>query len=82
MPEVATGVPAADGTVVTFAVSHENVEDGDRYRWTRADGSGTTQVADGPSITVEGVAPGSRTCIEVQVQRGSKVSDPVTGCTP
>jgi hypothetical protein len=82
MPEVAPGVPAADGTVVTFAVSHENVEDGDRYRWTRADGSGSTQVAEGPSITVEGVAPGSRTCIEVQVQRGSKVSDPVTGCTP
>lgn len=82
MPEVAPGVPNADGTAVSFAVAHEGAEDGDRYRWTRADGSGSTQVADGPTITVEGVAPGARTCIDVQVQRGSKVSEPVTGCTP
>lgn len=81
-PEVAVGVPSPDGTAVTFAVSHDGNEDGDRYRWSRADGSGTTQVADGPTITVDDVAPGARTCIDVQVQRGSKVSETVTGCTP
>jgi hypothetical protein len=28
------------------------------------------------------VAGGERVCIEVQVQRGSKTSEPVTGCAP
>jgi eukaryotic-like serine/threonine-protein kinase len=81
-PEVADGVPSADGSAVTFSVTHDRAEEGDRYRWSRSDGSGTTQVADGPTITVDGVVPGAPTCIDVQVQRGSKVSDAVRGCTP
>lgn len=80
-PEVGDGEPGAGGTVV-FPVSHDDAEEGDRYRWRRADGSGSTAVASGPAIVVEGVAAGSTVCIEVQVQRGSKTSEPVTGCTP
>ncbi|MDQ2661117.1 MAG: serine/threonine protein kinase [Actinomycetota bacterium] len=80
-PEVEPGVPAGDGSGVSFAVSHENAEDGDRYRWQRADGSGSTEVADGPTILVEGVGAGDRICIDVQVQRGSKTSETTTGCT-
>ncbi|GGI47348.1 Serine/threonine protein kinase [Agromyces flavus] len=79
-PEVADGVRAADGSVV-FAVTHADAEEGDRYRWHRADGSGATAVATGPEIVVEGVAGGATVCIEVQVQRGSKTSEPVTGCS-
>ena len=67
---------------VSFPVSHPSAEDGDRYRWHRADGSGSTEVAEGPAIVVAGVSSGERVCIEVQVQRGSKTSEPVTGCTP
>ncbi|WP_438855771.1 serine/threonine-protein kinase [Agromyces sp. M3QZ16-3] len=86
---VAATVPApvvepgaiADGRAV-FAVSHVGAEDGDRYRWQRSDGSGSTAVADGPEIVVDGVAAGQTVCIEVQVQRGSKTSEPVTGCIP
>ncbi|GAA1061111.1 protein kinase domain-containing protein [Agromyces bracchium] len=78
-PEVEPGA-IADGRAV-FAVRHDDAEDGDRYRWQRADGSGSTAVADGPEIVVDGVAAGQTVCIEVQVQRGSKTSDPVTGCT-
>ncbi|MFE5672002.1 serine/threonine-protein kinase [Agromyces sp. NPDC056523] len=80
-PDVADGVRAADGSVV-FAVTHADAQDGDRYRWHRADGSGATAVATGPEIVVEGVAAGATVCIEVQVQRGSKTSEPVTGCSP
>ncbi|HET6672625.1 MAG TPA: protein kinase [Agromyces sp.] len=80
-PEVEPGVPAADGSGISFAVSHENAKDGDRYRWQRADGSGPTEVADGPTILVEGVGAGDRVCIDVQVQRGSKTSETTTGCT-
>lgn len=78
-PEVQPGT-VADGRAV-FTVSHEGAEDGDRYRWQRADGAGSTAVADGPEIVVDGVAAGQTVCIEVQVQRGSKTSEPVTGCT-
>ncbi|WP_353814376.1 protein kinase domain-containing protein [Agromyces sp. SYSU T00266] len=78
-PEVEPGT-VADGRAV-FEVSHDGAEDGDRYRWQRADGSGSTAVADGPAIVVDDVAAGQTVCIEVQVQRGSKTSEPVTGCT-
>ncbi|HEX6955375.1 MAG TPA: protein kinase [Agromyces sp.] len=77
-PEVAPGEPTDDGRIV-FAVRHDRPEAGDRYRWRNADGSGTTAVAEGPEIVVDG-ADGRTVCIEVQVQRGSKTSEPVTGC--
>ncbi|WP_400999200.1 serine/threonine-protein kinase [Agromyces sp. GXQ0307] len=79
-PEVEPGT-VADGRAV-FAVRHDSAQAGDRYRWQRADGAGSTAVADGPEIVVDGVAAGQTVCIEVQVQRGSKTSEPVTGCTP
>lgn len=80
VPEVATGEPVGDGRIV-FAVRHDDREEGDRYRWRNADGSGRTAVADGSEIVVEGVGDGRTVCIEVQVQRGSKTSEPVTECS-
>jgi serine/threonine protein kinase len=82
MPAVEAGVRSPDGTSVTFPVSHAAAEDGDRYRWQRADGSGSVEVAEGPAIVIPGVAAGERVCIDVQVQRGSKTSETATGCTP
>jgi hypothetical protein len=81
-PVVEPGERSADGATVSFPVSHANPEDGDRYRWQRADGSGTTEVSDGPVIVVTGVSASERVCVEVQVQRGSKTSETATGCTP
>ena len=81
-PVVESGVRSEDGASVSFAVSHPNAEDGDRYRWQRADGSGSTEVADGPEIVVSGVQAGERICIDVQVQRDSKTSETARGCTP
>ncbi|MBM7505093.1 protein kinase [Agromyces aurantiacus] len=79
-PEVGDGERTSGGDVV-FPVSHEPTEDGDRYRWRRVDGVGTTAVATGSEIVVQGVADGATVCIEVQVQRGSKTSEPVRGCS-
>ena len=79
-PTVEPGVTSADGTSVAFAVSHDDAEDGDRYRWKRADGSGQTEVTEGPTITIAGSTAGA-VCIDVQVQRGSKTSEPVRGCS-
>ncbi|WP_308799484.1 serine/threonine-protein kinase [Agromyces silvae] len=81
-PSVAPGVPSADGSSVSFAVTHEPAEEGDRYRWQRADGSGETAVADSGQIVVAPVSPGQTVCIDVQVQRGSKTSETSRGCTP
>ena len=81
-PVIGPGVRSADGTSVTFPVSHPTAKDDDHYRWQRADGSGSTEVSDGPAIEVAGVGAAERVCIDVQVQRGSKTSEPVTGCTP
>ncbi|UIP58937.1 serine/threonine-protein kinase [Agromyces marinus] len=78
-PEVAPGTIAGGRAV--FAVQHEGAEEGDRYRWQRADGAGSLAVAEGPEIVVDGVEAGQTVCIEVQVQRGSKTSEPVTECT-
>ncbi|WP_350349614.1 serine/threonine-protein kinase [Agromyces sp. G08B096] len=80
--EVAAGVKSADGTSATFAVTHEDAEEGDRYRWRRADGIGDTQVTDGSEIVVTGLAPGQSVCVDVQVQRGTKTSPEQRGCTP
>ncbi|QTX04438.1 serine/threonine-protein kinase [Agromyces archimandritae] len=80
-PVVEPGVRSADGTSATFAVSHANGEEGDRYVWRPADGSGAATVAEGPEITVDGLDPSLRTCIDVAVQRAGKTSESVTGCT-
>jgi serine/threonine protein kinase len=81
-PVVEPGQRSADGATVSFPVSHANTEDGDRYRWQRADGSAATEVSEGPMIVVTGVSASERVCVEVQVQRGSKTSETATGCTP
>ncbi|MEV1130151.1 protein kinase [Agromyces sp. NPDC049794] len=81
-PVVEPGVRSADGSSVSFAVSHPNPDDGDRYRWQRADGSGSTEVSEAAEIVVSGVQPGERICIDVQVQRASKTSETTRGCTP
>ena len=80
-PTVEPGVTNADGTSVVFAVSHDDAEDGDRYRWKRADGSGRPTVADGPDDHGRRRRPPGGRCIDVQVQRGSKTSEPVRGCS-
>ena len=82
-PEVGEGIVSSDGTNVTasFAVSHEPAEEGDRYRWQRADGSGEPAVTDGDEIVVSLDTPAQVLCIDVQVQRGSKTSETVRGCT-
>ncbi len=56
-------------------------------RATATAGSGPTARArprcpTAPTIVVAGVAASERVCIDVQVQRGSKTSETVTGCTP
>ncbi|MGW9168926.1 serine/threonine-protein kinase [Agromyces sp. NPDC055658] len=83
--EVAVPAPeveftGAEGSSAVFEVTHPRAEEGDRYRWERADGSGKTEVTDESTIMVENTA-GGVVCIDVEVQRGSKTSEPVRGCS-
>ncbi|MFF2276689.1 serine/threonine-protein kinase [Agromyces sp. NPDC058126] len=80
VPAPTVELAGVDGASVTFALAHDDAEEGDRYRWERADGSGGIQVSEGPTVTVDNGA-GGIVCIDVQVQRGSKTSEPVRGCS-
>lgn len=79
VPTPTVEVESVDGASVTFALSHDDAEEGDRYRWERADGSGSIEVTEEPTVTVENT--GGIVCIDVQVQRGSKTSEQARGCT-
>lgn len=79
VPVPTVEVASVDGASITFALAHDDAEEGDRYRWKRADGSGGIEVSEGPTVTVENT--GGIVCIDVQVQRGSKTSEEVRGCT-
>ncbi|MCP2372271.1 serine/threonine protein kinase [Agromyces terreus] len=81
-PTVAEGVRSADGASVAFEISVDGAEEGDLFRWKRSDGSGTVEVAEASPIVVAGVGPNEKVCIDVQTQRGSRTSEPTTGCTP
>lgn len=80
VPAPTVALEGVDGTSVTFALSHDDAEEGDRYRWERADGSGGIEVTEGPTVTVDNSA-GGIVCIDVQVQRGSKTSEQVRECS-
>ena len=81
VPAPTVAYEGVDGTSVVFAVSHDPAEDGDLYRWLRADGSGDVAVSEGPTIAVDNSA-GGVVCIDVQVQRGSKTSEEIRECSP
>ncbi|WP_353810207.1 serine/threonine-protein kinase [Agromyces sp. SYSU T00194] len=80
-PEVTAEV--VDGDAV-FTLANTDAVEGDRFRWAPADGSGAPAVLEPgvDRVVVASVVDGVTTCIDVQVQRGGRLSDPVRGCTP
>ena len=79
-PEVTAEVA---GGSATFTLVNPDAVEGDRFRWEPADGSGSPSVLDpGQDAVVVDAPAGTTVCIDVQVQRGSKLSDPTRGCTP
>ncbi|GLI28616.1 hypothetical protein ARHIZOSPH14_28580 [Agromyces rhizosphaerae] len=84
-----TAVPApevrattTDGTA-TFTLVNPDPVDGDRFRWEPADGSGSPALLEAGQDAVAVDAPaGATVCIDVQVQRGGRLSEPTRGCTP
>jgi hypothetical protein len=73
--------PSADGTTVAFTWANPDPLDGDTYYWARAESPANRQAVDEPEATVEGVTPGSRVCINVEIGRAGRTSEPLVICT-
>jgi hypothetical protein len=73
--------PNADGTAVTFTWTNPAPQDGDRYYWARSETPDARQAVDRPTVTVDGVAPGSRICVNVEIGRAGRTSEALLICT-
>jgi len=87
---VAVGVPApvldgtatsVDGTQVTFTVSNPSPQEGDVYRWSRAETPAQPTLSTTADITVDGIVPGTTVCLDIYLQRADgKVSEANRAC--
>ena len=87
---VAAGVPApvldgtatsVDGTQVTFTVSNPSPQEGDVYRWSRAETPAQPTLSTTADITVDGIVPGTTVCLDIYLQRADgKVSEANRAC--
>lgn len=72
---------SADGTSVTFSWSNPAGEPDDVYYWARAETPAERQAVRDPEVAVDGVVPGSRVCINVEVGRAGRTSPPLVICS-
>jgi len=87
---VVAGVPApvldgtatsVDGTQVTFTVSNPSPQEGDVYRWARAETPAQPTLSTTADITVDGIVPGTTVCLDIYLQRADgKVSEANRAC--
>jgi len=72
---------SVDGTQVTFTVSNPSPEDGDVYRWARAETPAQPTLSKTATITVDGVVPGTTVCVDIYLQRADgKISEANRAC--
>ena len=83
VPENGTATASADGTSVTFSWENPDEEDGDSYRYARSETPSEIMPANGTEVTIDGLAPGARSCIDAYIVRGGTLSvEPLTICHP
>jgi hypothetical protein len=73
--------PSADGTAVTFTWAHPDPREGDVYYWARAESPASREALSEPELMLDGVVPGSRVCINVEIGREGRTSEPLVICT-
>lgn len=83
VPVATDGVatPSADGSAVTFTWRNPDPQEGDVYYWALAESPASRQATDETQVTVEGVVPGSRVCLNVEIGRSGRTSEPLVICT-
>ena len=80
-PTDGLATPSGDGTAVTFSWSNPDPQDGDVYYWARAESPAERQVVHETEVTVSGIVPGSRVCVNVEIGRTGRTSQPLVICT-
>jgi len=70
-----------DGTAVTFTWTNPDPRDGDLYYWALAESPTRRQAVEEPRVTVEGIVPGSRVCVNIEIGRAGRTSAPLVICT-
>jgi eukaryotic-like serine/threonine-protein kinase len=82
-PENGTAQPSADGTSVVFSWTNPDEQDGDSYRYALSANPGSPKPLDEPTVTIDGIVPGSLTCVDAYIRRGGQLSaNPLTICYP
>ena len=83
VPVATDGVatPSADGSAVTFTWVNPDPREGDLYYWARAESPATREVVREPELTVAGVVPGSRVCVNIEIGRSGRTSEALVICT-
>jgi eukaryotic-like serine/threonine-protein kinase len=76
-----TATPSADGTAVTFTWVNPDPQDGDVYYWARAETPATRTAVEQTEVVVDGITPGSRVCLNVEIGRAGRTSQPLVICT-
>jgi serine/threonine protein kinase len=72
---------SSDGTAITFSWVNPDHRDGDLYYWARAETPDSRQVVREPEVTIEGVSPGVRVCVNVEIGRAGRTSAPLVICS-
>ncbi|MEO8527627.1 MAG: protein kinase [Pseudolysinimonas sp.] len=77
---------SADGTSVTFTWQNPDPQPDDSYVWTRynvADADSAPHPTTDPTATIDGVAPGTPTCVRIEIVRnGQGSTQPLEECVP
>jgi hypothetical protein len=76
-----TATRAPDGTAVTFAWTNPDPHEGDLYYWALSETPDSRQVVEATEVTVDGVAAASRVCVNVEIGRAGRTSEPLRICT-
>ncbi len=73
--------PSPDGTAVTFTWVNPDPQDGDVYYWARAESPAARTATEDTEVVVDGLVPGSRVCLNVEIGRAGRTSQPLVICT-
>jgi serine/threonine protein kinase len=76
-----TATRSADGRAVTFSWVNPDPHDDDLYYWARSESPSSREALAEPTVTVDGVVPGSRVCVNVEIGRSGRTSEALVICT-
>ena len=80
-PTAGLATPSANGTSVTYTWANSEPMEGDSYRYARSEQPGAALPLDEPTVTIDGLSPGQRQCVQVYTYRSGALSAPLEICS-